>query len=298
MNIPLSPPSGKPVKLAADRTIFTTEEPKKIILQYENVSFSYNRPLQVLTDVNLSFRQGEAVSISGPNGSGKTTLLKLAIGLLLPATGTVQLDQELLNKKTRRDAFRKIGYLFQNSEDQLFCPTVGEDVAFGPMNMGLEKEEVRERVQYALALMKITHLEKRPIHHLSGGEMKRSALAGLLAMKPKVMVLDEPTNGLDPGSAKAIIELLHSLNEEHGYTLLVVTHAIDRIPEFANRSLLLKNGMVFRDGSVAEVLTDIDALREIEIEPPVITQYFYRKRKGFPERTLPLTLDQACKLQE
>lgn len=265
------------------------------VIEFDGVSHVYESGVAALTGISLKIREGESVALCGPNGSGKTTLLKLATGLLAPADGRVLLAGEALTPDTRRNAFRRIGFLFQDAEDQLFCSTVREDVAYGPGNLGLRKEEIADRVQQALAIMCIPHLADRPIHHLSNGEKKRAALAGLVAMQAPIMVLDEPTSGLDPAGARELVALLQMLNHEHGYTLLVATHDIGRVPEFARRVLILKDGGIFRDGSTEEVLTDIPLLKAAALEPPMITQYFYLLNGKARGRTIPLTLAEAVK---
>jgi len=152
-------------------------------IEFDGVSHIYAGGVAALAGISLKIREGESVALCGPNGSGKTTLLKLATGLLAPADGRVLLAEEALTPDTRKNAFRRIGFLFQDAEDQLFCSTVREDVAYGPGNLGLGKEEIAARVQQALKIMCISHLADRPIHHLSNGEKKRAALAGLVAMQ-------------------------------------------------------------------------------------------------------------------
>ena len=264
-------------------------------IEFDGVSHVYDGGIVALTGINLKIGEGESVALCGPNGSGKTTLLKLATGLLAPADGRVLLTGEALASDTRKNAFRKIGFLFQDAEDQLFCPTVREDVAFGPRNLGLPKDDVAARVQQALNIMGIARLADRPIHHLSSGEKKRAALAGLVAMQAPIMVLDEPTSGLDPAGASELVTLLQMLNREHGYTMLVATHDIGRVPEFARRVLVLKDGGIFRDGRTEEVLTDIPSLKAAALEAPVITQYFYHISGKARGRTLPLTLADAVR---
>ncbi|MCP4131754.1 MAG: ATP-binding cassette domain-containing protein [bacterium] len=272
------------------------ESSTSLIETIENVSYAYNK-IQALKNISLEIKQGETIALCGPNGSGKTTLLKICAGLLLPNNGAVKLLNKKITKKTRNNLFTNIGFLFQDSNDQLFCTTVKEDVAYGPTNMNLDPEEINERVAESLAIMKISHLENRPIHDLSSGEKKRVALAGLLAMKTPLMLLDEPTNGLDPVTAGEFIALLKELNEKYNYTLIVAMHEIDRIPEFAERVLILKDGEIFKNDDMRTVLTDIPALSSVNLEAPLITRYFYKskKYKKNEEIKLPLSLDEALK---
>ncbi len=266
-------------------------------LAFEDVSLTYPGGEVGLQRITFTVRAGEAVALCGANGSGKTTLLKLAAGLLSATTGTIRLAGDALTAQTRKTAFRAIGFLFQDSEDQLFCPTVSEDIAYGPVNLGLHAAEVAERVTQALEVMKITRLARRPIHHLSGGEKKRVALAGLLAMHTQILVLDEPTSGLDPAGANDLIATLRMLNLEYGHTLVVATHEIDRIPEFASRAIILKDGAIARDGQTADVFTDIPALQAVGLEAPIITRYFYwRNQQRGEAGMIPLTLAEALKM--
>ena len=270
----------------------------RLAIEFDGVSHVYDGGIVALAAVSLKIYEGESVALCGPNGSGKTTLLKLATGLLAPAGGQVRLSGEALTPNTRPNAFRRIGFLFQDAEDQLFCPTVHDDIAYGPGNMGLPKDEVEARVRQALQIMGIAHLAERPIHHLSNGEKKRAALAGLVAMQAPIMVLDEPTSGLDPASARELVSLLQMLNHQHGYTMLVATHDIGRVPEFARRVLILKDGGIFKDGSTEKVLTDVSLLRMAALEPPVITQYFHLINGSgkVKRRPMPITLAEAVEL--
>lgn len=267
-----------------------------VVLQYKNVSVTYKKGIHALKKINLTIKKGESIVLCGHNGSGKTTLLKAAAGLLKPSEGMITLAGNPLNKKRRKEAFHNIGFVFQDSEDQLFCPTVKEDIAYGPINMGLTHEEVKDRIDYGLNIMKIKHLADRPIHHLSGGEKKRVALAGILAMNPPIMVMDEPINGLDPKTAADLIKIFNKLHAELGYTLIVASHEIDKIPDFAERIVILKEGEVHRDGTVREIFTDMAHLDEAEIEAPIITRYFawLNTKNGKKTDTLPLTLSEAC----
>jgi cobalt/nickel transport system ATP-binding protein len=280
---------------AGKRSMPDNKTEKNEVLKFDKVRINYGSSIKALNNISLSFLEGESVVICGPNGSGKTTLLKAAAGLLLPAEGRVFLANKELTKKTRNNAFKKIGFLFQDSEDQLFCPTVREDVEYGPINQGLSPETIKKRVEYAFHVMGLKDLADRPIHHLSGGQKKRVALAGILAMKPSVLVLDEPTNGLDAKTSHELIKTLKHLNEDHGFTLIVVTHDMNSISQFAKRIIILKEGTIFKDGNIREVLTNIEALEEANIEPPIITRYFYLKNKLTKEekKNLPLSIEEA-----
>jgi len=186
------------------------------IIKADNISYSYPDGTQALKNVNFSVETGKIVALLGPNGAGKSTLFLHFNGILRPGSGEIKVNDRPLvyDKKGLMEVRQKVGIVFQNPDDQLFAPTVGEDVAFGPMNMGLDIEEVEKRVEKALEKVDMAGYEKRPPHHLSGGQKKRVAIAGILAMNPEIMVLDEPTSGLDPKGASLILQLLYKLNED------------------------------------------------------------------------------------
>ena len=260
------------------------------LLRCQDLHFSYEGGITAVRGVGFGIQPGEAVALCGPNGSGKTTLLSLLTGLLRPSRGEVRLRGEPLTPAAARRVHHSVGLLFQDSQDQLFSSFVAEDVAFGLRNLGLPEERVKARVHEALALCEVEHLVHRPIHQLSGGELKRVALAGILAMRPPLLILDEPTSGLDPAAAEQLECLLVHLNRDHGYALLVVTHEMDRIPRLAQRVLVLTDGELLADGPVRDVLTDVDLLAKARLRAPSITRYFYARGA---EGALPLTVDEA-----
>ncbi len=265
------------------------------VLECRNIHFSYHDGKPILTDVNFTIQSGDTVALCGPNGSGKTTLLKVLAGLLTPDKGTVALGGTELTSQTASNAYRRVGILFQDPNDQLFCSHVSEDVAFGLENLNLSKDEIRSRVTEALRLAEADHLAHRPIHHLSLGEMKRVALAGLIAMRPPLLILDEPTSGLDPAAMRHLVELIGHLNRQHKYAFLIVTHEMDLVPQVAKRVLVLESGKILADRDVRSVLTDIPLLEHARLEPPAITRYFFEKSKqeGTDGRPLPLSVEDA-----
>jgi cobalt/nickel transport system ATP-binding protein len=267
-------------------------------LECRDLRFSYHDGKEAVAGVSFKVQAGESVALCGPNGSGKTTLLKLLSGLLFADQGQILLGGVELTAKNANQAFRSIGLLFQDSQDQLFCNTVSEDVAFGLRNLKLDPIELKARVDMALHLAEAEHLTNRPIHHLSGGEMKRVALAGLIAMRSPILVLDEPNNGLDPASNEHLLDLVQHLHQDHGYAFLTVTHRIDFVPRLAQRVLVMENGSLLADGSVQDVLTNIPLMEKARLSPPSITKYFYEKRlrEGAPLTGLPLTVEEALKL--
>lgn len=266
-------------------------------LECRDLHFSYHDGKEAVAGVSFSIKAGESVALCGPNGSGKTTLLKLLTGLLFANSGQVFLGGKELTKKSASLAYKSIGILFQDSQDQLFCNDVAEDVAFGLKNLQLDPEEVKERVSMALQLTESEHLRNRPVHHLSGGEMKRVALAGLIAMRSPILVLDEPNSGLDPAANELLIELIQHLHHDHGYAFLIVTHKMDYVPRLADRVLVMEEGLLLADGSIRDILTDIPLLERARLNPPAITKYFYEKRRKSGESgPLPLTVEEALKI--
>ncbi|MBI5366599.1 MAG: energy-coupling factor ABC transporter ATP-binding protein [Planctomycetes bacterium] len=274
---PLPVPDGKPV------------------LEARDLHFRYHDGKEAVAGVSFGLRPGESVALCGPNGSGKTTLLKLLAGLLQPQEGRIFLGAQELTPALSSAAFRTIQILFQDAQDQLFCNYVGEDVAYGPRNLGLPEQEVLDRAHQALHLTEAEHLDHRPIHHLSGGEMKRVALAGLIAMRAPVLVLDEPMSGLDPAAAAHLVELIRHLNRDHGYALLIVTHQMELVPQLAARVMIMEGGHLLADGGVRELLTDIPLMERARLKPPSITRYFFEKAlaEGRKPQDLPLTVEEA-----
>jgi cobalt/nickel transport system ATP-binding protein len=231
------------------------------------------RGCAVLRDVTLRIRAGERIALVGANGAGKTTLLRALVGLL-PVDGEVTMHGTGIRAATDAVA-AGLGLVFQNPDDQLFGATVGEDVAFGPRNQGLAEDEVQRRTREALERMGLTHLASRTIDTLSFGEKKRACLAGVLAMRPKVLLLDEPTAGLDPAGEVELLRHLDSLHKS-GTTLVCATHAMHLVPLLADRVLVLDAGSIAADGAPATLLADTALLGRARllgwIPPPVTVE--------------------------
>ena len=263
------------------------------VLSCINISYSFTET-KALKNISLTVSKGEVVVLCGPNGAGKTTLLRLFSGLLTPCEGEIFLCGKLLDRKTRNEAFRYVGILFQDPNDQLFCTHVREDIAYGPTNLGLESKEVARLVNIAMDLMKVGHLTNRPIHMLSHGEMRRVGLAGLLAMRPPLILLDEPTATLDPASAQQLVRLIQHLNEHHGYTFIIVTHDVNIASLIGKRIIILNNGQIVADGSLRKILTDEKLLESSRLEPPILTKLFQKLTKGQSmEKRIPITIEEA-----
>jgi cobalt/nickel transport system ATP-binding protein len=209
------------------------------------------------------------VALLGRNGAGKSTLFLHFNGIHIPKSGEVYIDGEKLeyDKQSLLKARQKIGIVFQNPDNQLFAPTVEEDVAFGPMNLGLPIEEVEKRVKLSLERVGMGGFEKKSPHHLSGGQKKRVAIAGILAMEPELMILDEPTSGLDPKGASHILKLLYDLNKE-GMTIVISTHDVDLVPVYSSEIHLISDGEIIAEGTPNEVFSQVETIREADLRLP------------------------------
>ncbi len=259
------------------------------------VSFAYPNGFMALEDVVFRVSSGEFVAMLASNGSGKTTLIKILVGLLKPQSGTVRIGGRTLGEYSDAELYQRVGLVFQNPNDQLISATVAEDVAFGPRNLGLTAEVVRSRVDEALHCVGADHLRERAIHHLSFGEQKRVAIAGTLAMKPSILILDEPTAGLDPAGEHEMMRLLGDLNHQHGITVILATHSVDLLPLFAHRIYLLNRGRVLKQGPAHEVFCDQELLRRSSLRLPYVSRLLDELNRidGIPLNGLPLTIGEA-----
>lgn len=230
-----------------------------------DLSYSYPGGKSALEHITLEVAEGETVGLVGPNGAGKTTLFLCLAGVLPTRPGQVAVaGLDPADKAQRKELPRRLGIVFQNSDDQLFAPSVGDDVAFGPLNLELPAEEVRRRVQEALQRVRLTGFEERAPHHLSGGEKRRAALAGVLAMQPSLLLLDEPTMFLDPRGRRDLIALLREL----GGTRLIASHDLELIFELCGRTLVLDGGKIVAQGETRAVLADAPLMERHGLEVP------------------------------
>ncbi len=264
-------------------------------LAVDGVSHSYPDGTQALTGVSLEVRKGEFAGILGYNGSGKTTLLKVMDGLIRDFRGNVFLDGREIRGITAREIYRKMGIVFQNPNDQLFAATVFEDVAFGPINMGFGEEEVVRRVNRALRDVDMEGFARKAIHHLSFGEKKRVCIAGLLSMGHEILLLDEPTAGLDPLGEYHLMNLLRRLNKEKGVTVVMATHSVDMVPLFLDTLYILNGGRVVSSGTPAEVFQTPEGMGEAGLRLPLVSELVYRLKHedGMPFEKVPLTIGEA-----
>lgn len=230
-----------------------------------DLSYAYPGGKSALEHLSFEVQEGETVGLIGPNGAGKTTLFLCLAGVLAALPDRVRIaGLDPADKKQRKQLPRHVGICFQNSDDQLFAPSVADDVAFGPLNLDMPKDEVRRRVAEALCDVGLTGLEERPPHHLSGGEKRRAALAGVLAMKPSLLLLDEPTMFLDPRGRRELISLLKNL----GGTRVVAAHDLEMILDLCARTLVLDGGRLIADGPTRDLLSDETLMERHGLEKP------------------------------
>lgn len=271
-----------------------------MLFKIENLTHCYSDGTVALENVNLSFNRGERIALLGTNGSGKTTLLNHLNGILKLTSGQIYYEDKPLQYDTKwlLELRRHVGYVFQDPNDQLFAPTVKQDVAFGPLNLGFPTEKVKTIVNEALSIVGMAEFADKPPHFLSLGQKKRVALAGVLAMQPEVIIMDEPTSNLDPRATSEILHLLLQLNKEKGITLLLATHDVDMVPLFANKLYILNKGRLVSEGKPEELFSKTELIREVNLRAPRITHLFevLKKNDNLPvNEELPLTISAARK---
>lgn len=253
------------------------------LIKFDNVSFSYQTTdekdnpvsIPVLKDFNLSIEQGSFVAILGHNGSGKSTVAKLTNGILFADSGTVTVNGKVAkNDDSIYDIRRDAGMVFQNPDNQIVSSIVEEDVAFGVENLGVPADECRKRVDDALKTVGMYEYRLKTPSKLSGGQKQRVAVAGIIAMKPKCIILDEPTAMLDPNGRKEVIDTVMKLNKEEGITIVLITHYMDEAVK-ADRVVVMDNGKIMLDGTPREVFADVDKMNSLSLEVPQSTELIY-----------------------
>lgn len=267
-----------------------------IQLSTENLSFTYPDGTQALKNINIEIEKGEKVAIIGPNGAGKSTLFSHFNGLTEPTSGCVKIEDKPISfeKDELLKVRQKVGIVFQDPNDQLFAPTVKEDIAFGPMNLGLSYDEVEKRVEDALKMVGMENYEDNTPHHLSGGQQKRIAIAGIIAMKPELMILDEPTAGLDPDGVEKVLNIMNQLNEE-GMTLIISSHDIDMISKYADKIFVLYNGEIIESGNKNKIFSDMELLKKAHLRTPITTEILYNlKESGLNVNTEKISVKDTC----
>jgi cobalt/nickel transport system ATP-binding protein len=268
------------------------------MFRLENVSHRYSDGTLALDEISLNFTQGERIAFLGTNGSGKTTLLNHLNGILKPTSGTIYFEDKPLayDAKSLLKLRKRVGFVFQDPNDQLFASSVKQDVAFGPLNLGYAPDRVKQLVDEALTTVGMSEYVDKPPHFLSGGQKKRVALAGVLAMQPEVIIMDEPTSSLDPIATSDILHLLLQLNKEKGITLLLATHDVDMVPLFANKLYILNKGKIVSEGTPKTSFSNTELIRKVNLRSPRIAHLFevLKKENNLPiTDELPLTISEA-----
>ena len=242
------------------------------MLCFDHVSFAYPGERTILNDLSFSVSEGEQVGLIGANGAGKSTLMKAALGLIT-VSGTITIDGLEMNRGNLVDIRRRLGYVLQDSDNQMFMPTVLDDMVFGPMNYGLSRAAAEQRAEETLAALHMEYLRDRHNHKMSGGEKRMAAVATILAMQPKIMLMDEPSTALDPKNRRTLIRTLNALP----VTKIIATHDLDLVLETCDRVLLLHDGQIAADGPAGEILRDRALLEQHSLELPFCLA-------GVPER--------------
>ena len=274
-----------------------------IALKQLSYTYQEGTPFEgsALFDVNIEIPSGSYTALIGHTGSGKSTILQLLNGLLLPSRGEVQMNDLSISsessQKELKNLRKKVGLVFQFPESQLFAETVVKDVAFGPQNFGVDQESAERLAKEKLQLVGLSEdLFERSPFELSGGQMRRVAIAGILAMEPEILVLDEPTAGLDPLGRRELMKLFASLHRA-GMTIILVSHSMEDVAEYANFVYVLEKGRIVMSGHPKEVFQDVEGLEQIQLGVPKVTKFSWRLRnKGLSFPTLPITLEEFKEL--
>ena len=274
-----------------------------IALKQLSYTYQEGTPFEgaALFDVNIEIPSGSYTALIGHTGSGKSTILQLLNGLLLPSRGEVQMNDLSISsessQKELKNLRKKVGLVFQFPESQLFAETVVKDVAFGPQNFGVDQESAERLAKEKLQLVGLSEdLFERSPFELSGGQMRRVAIAGILAMEPEILVLDEPTAGLDPLGRRELMKLFASLHRA-GMTIILVSHSMEDVAEYANFVYVLEKGRIVMSGHPKEVFQDVEGLEQIQLGVPKVTKFAWRLRqKGLSLPTLPITLQEFKEL--
>lgn len=270
------------------------------ILETKSLCYTYDDRTRALSGVTLGIKRGQTTAILGGNGAGKTTLFLSFNGILKPSSGAVLYNGQAINytNKGLKELRRKVGLVFQDPDSQLFSANIYQDVSFGPMNLRLPEEEIRRRVDKSLARTGILDLKDRPIHSLSFGQKKRVAIAGVLAMEPEIIVLDEPTAGLDPQGVGEVMQLIQEMQEQFGISVVIATHDLDIVPLYCNYVYVMNQGTVILQGRPDEIFAQPGILRQVHLRLPRIGHLIeiLQKRDGFSPGETATTISQARKV--
>ena len=266
------------------------------LIETRDLTYSYSSgSAKALDGINFIAPRNARIAVLGSNGAGKSTLFKHFNGIFRPTSGSVLIRGEPITRTNIREVRKFVGIVFQNADDQIFSPTVEQDVAFGPTNLGLDEETIHHRVHEALRIMGIEDLCDRVPHHLSGGEKKRVAIAGAIAMEPEVLVLDEPTAGLDPKGIHDLLGFINDLKKSSGMTVIFSTHDVSLVPEIADYIYVMNKGRIVAQGTIAEVFIQAELLKSVRLDVPLYPKLIQSLReKGIPV-SMAFTFEEAEK---
>jgi cobalt/nickel transport system ATP-binding protein len=266
-----------------------------IIVEAREIRYRYPRGLEAVRGISFHIRKGEKIALVGPNGAGKSTLMLMFNGMIRPDSGIILFDNEPVryDRASLRKLRKRVGFVLQNPDRQIIAPTVYQDIAFGPVNLGYSESEVKKAVAGALRYVGLEGFDRRPPHLLSGGEKKRVAIAGVLAMDPDVLVFDEPTSGLDPSGSEDIMELLDELNHQ-GKTIIISTHDIELAYPWADRAILLLKGKILQEAIPDVAFGSPEHVRKAHLSMPILLDLYHElEKRGYslPERKPRTVLD-------
>jgi len=256
------------------------------LIETRDLCYSYPHSVRALEGINFIAPRNARIAVIGSNGAGKSTLFKHFNGIFKPTSGSVLIRGEPITKANIREVRKFVGIVFQNADDQIFSPTVEQDVAFGPTNLGLDEDTIHHRVHEALRIVGIEDLAERVPHHLSGGEKKRVAIAGVIAMEPEVLVLDEPTAGLDPQGVQDLIGFINSLSEKYGMTVIFSTHDVSLVAEVADYIYVMNKGRFVAEGSVEQIFMQPEMLKSMRLDVPVLPKLL----RSLQTKDIPVTM--------
>lgn len=265
------------------------------LIETRDLCYAYPHSVKALESINFIAPRNARIAVIGSNGAGKSTLFKHFNGIFKPTTGSVLIRGEPITKENIREVRKFVGIVFQNADDQIFSPTVEQDVAFGPTNLGLDEETIHHRVHEALKIVGIEHLADRVPHHLSGGEKKRVAIAGVIAMEPEVLVLDEPTAGLDPQGVHDLVGFINSLSKKYGMTVIFSTHDVGLVAEVSDYIYVMNKGRFVAEGNVEQIFMQPEMLRSMRLDVPVLPKLLRSLQKNDIPVSMAYTYEEAEK---
>jgi cobalt/nickel transport system ATP-binding protein len=263
------------------------------LIETRDLCYSYPHSVRALEGINFIAPRNARIAVIGSNGAGKSTLFKHFNGIFKPTSGSILIRGEPITKANIREVRKFVGIVFQNADDQIFSPTVEQDVAFGPTNLGLDEETICHRVHEALKIVGIEDLADRVPHHLSGGEKKRVAIAGVIAMEPEVLVLDEPTAGLDPQGVHDLIGFINSLSKKYGMTVIFSTHDVSLVAEVADYIYVMNKGRFVAEGNVEQIFMQPDMLKSMRLDVPVLPKLLSSLQKNGVPVSMAYTYENA-----